>query len=63
MKRLFDRLGGFLCSVTTAQAGIDEAINAATAPIATFIGQVVFFKIPMFGAQLPVHLNVRLQRV
>jgi AGCS family alanine or glycine:cation symporter len=55
MKRLFYILGVLLCSVTTAQsAGIDEAINSATAPIATFIGQVVFFKIPIFGAQLPV---------
>jgi AGCS family alanine or glycine:cation symporter len=41
-------------SISSAQAGIDEAINSATAPIATFIGQVVFFKIPIFGAQLPV---------
>ena len=55
MKRLFYILGVLLYSVTTAQAaGIDEAINSATAPIATFIGQVVFFKIPIFGAQLPV---------
>lgn len=54
MKRLFCILGVFLCSATSAQAGIDEAINTATAPIATFIGQVVFFKIPVFGAQLPV---------
>jgi len=41
-------------SISSAQAGIDEAINTATAPIASFIGQVVFFKIPIFGAQLPV---------
>jgi len=41
-------------SISSAQAGIDEAINSATAPIASFIGQVVFFKIPIFGAQLPV---------
>jgi AGCS family alanine or glycine:cation symporter len=55
MKRLFYILGILVCSVTTAQAaGIDEAINSATAPIATFIGQVVFFKIPILGAQLPV---------
>ena len=51
----------FLCmltllvgSISSAHAGIDDAINSATAPIATFIGQVVFFKIPIFGAQLPV---------
>jgi AGCS family alanine or glycine:cation symporter len=42
-------------SISSAQAaGIDETINAATAPIATLIGQIVFFKIPVFGAQLPV---------
>ena len=35
-------------------AGIDETINAATAPIASFIGQVVFFKVPVLGAQLPL---------
>ena len=51
----------FLCmltllvgSISSAHAGIDDAINSATAPIASFIGQVVFFKIPIFGAQLPV---------
>lgn len=54
MKRLFYILGVSLCSMTAAQAGIDEAINTATAPIATLIGQIVFFKIPVFGAQLPV---------
>ena len=54
MKRLFYILGVLLCSMTAAQAGIDEAINSATAPIATLIGQIVFFKIPIFGAQLPV---------
>jgi len=42
-------------SISSAQAaGIDETINAATAPIASLIGQIVFFKIPIFGAQLPV---------
>ena len=38
----------------TASAGIDAAINEATAPIASAIGAIVFFKIPVFGAQLPV---------
>lgn len=37
-----------------AMAGIDDAINQATAPIASLIGQIVFFKIPVFGAQLPL---------
>ena len=38
----------------TALAGIDAAINEATAPIASAIGAIVFLKIPVFGAQLPV---------
>lgn len=38
----------------TASAGIDAAINDATAPIASAIGAIVFFKIPVFGAQLPL---------
>ena len=54
MKRLFTLFVLLTASVSTAQAGIDEAINSATAPIATLIGQIVFFKIPVFGAQLPV---------
>ena len=37
-----------------AYAGFDESINALTAPIAAFVGQLVFFKIPLFGAQLPL---------
>ncbi|MCP4769113.1 MAG: alanine:cation symporter family protein [Gammaproteobacteria bacterium] len=55
MRRLFCMLVLLAGSISSAQAaGIDEAINTATAPIASFIGQVVFFKIPIFGAQLPV---------
>ncbi len=54
MKHLFYTLALIATSVSNAQAGIDEAINNATAPIATLIGQIVFFKIPIFGAQLPV---------
>jgi AGCS family alanine or glycine:cation symporter len=37
-----------------AEKGIDATINAITAPVAALVGQVVFFKIPVFGAQLPV---------
>ncbi|WP_412554332.1 alanine/glycine:cation symporter family protein [Shimia sp. MIT1388] len=37
-----------------AHAGIDETINNFTAPIASFIGSVVFFKIPVAGANLPL---------
>ncbi|MDC1287248.1 alanine:cation symporter family protein [Gammaproteobacteria bacterium] len=54
MKRFFSLVTLLLGSISTAHAGIDDAINSATAPIASFIGQVVFFKIPIFGAQLPV---------
>ena len=54
MKNLFCTLALIATSVSNAQAGIDDAINDATAPIATLIGQIVFFKVPIFGAQLPV---------
>jgi len=40
--------------VTPAMAGIDETINSMTAPIAVWVGNVVFFKIPVFGANLPL---------
>ncbi|HUV23702.1 MAG TPA: alanine/glycine:cation symporter family protein [Gammaproteobacteria bacterium] len=54
MKRFMGMLVLLAGSHSSAQAGIDDAINSATAPIATLIGQIVFFKIPIFGAQLPV---------
>ena len=54
MKNLFCTLALIATSVSNAQAGIDDAINDATAPIATLIGQIVFFKVLIFGAQLPV---------
>ncbi len=54
MRRFFSMLALLGAPISLAQAGIDDAINSATAPIATFIGQVVFFKIPIFGAQLPM---------
>jgi AGCS family alanine or glycine:cation symporter len=54
MKRFICMLALLAGFHSSAQAGIDDAINSATAPIASFIGQVVFFKIPIFGAQLPV---------
>ena len=34
---------------TPALAGIDETINSITAPIAVWVGAVVFFKIPLFA--------------
>jgi AGCS family alanine or glycine:cation symporter len=37
-----------------AHAGIDETINSITAPAAVWFGKVVFFKIPIFGANLPL---------
>ena len=40
--------------VSSVFAGIDEVINAATAPIATMVGNIVFFKISLFGVQLPL---------
>ena len=43
-----------LLPVTASIAGIDDSINAITAPVATLVGQIVFFKIPVFGAQLPL---------
>ena len=54
MRHLIVAFGLLFGFMTSAQAGIDESINAATAPIATLVGQIVFFKIPVFGAQLPV---------
>lgn len=43
-----------LATATAHAAGIDETINTATAPIAAWVGKIVFFKIPVFGAQLPL---------
>ncbi len=55
MKRIIMGLTAFLIlSDGALAAGIDESINNATAPIAALIGQIVFFKIPIFGANLPV---------
>ena len=46
---------GMSTEVALAQeTGIDATINAITAPIATMVGNIVFFKIPVFGAQLPL---------
>ena len=54
MSRLFLALNLIVLSMTNAQAGIDEVINNATAPIAELIGKIVFFKIPIGDANLPV---------
>ena len=39
---------------SSAFAGIDETINAITAPIADVINAIVFYKITVFGAPLPL---------
>ena len=54
MNRLLTVLGLMIMMTAPAFAGIDETINAATAPIATAIGQIVFFKISIFDAKLPL---------
>ncbi len=55
MNRLVISLTMLLFSIVpAAAAGVDETINAFTAPIAAVIGQIVFFKVPLFGAQLPL---------
>jgi len=55
MARLTLALAVMLLSTQMAlAAGFDDTINAATAPIATAIGALVFFKVPVFGAQLPL---------
>ena len=43
-----------LASASAHAAGIDETINTVTAPFAVWFGKLVFFKIPVFGAQLPL---------
>ncbi|MFK7762664.1 MAG: alanine/glycine:cation symporter family protein [Roseobacter sp.] len=54
MMRLFGPVFAFLLYALPAQASIDETINALTAPIASALGGFVFFKIPFFGAELPL---------
>lgn len=43
-----------LAGSQAAFAGIDDTINDITAPIASAVGALVFFKIPVFGAELPL---------
>ena len=53
MRRLLSAV--LLLFAAPAQAaGIDETINNATAPVAVAIGKIVFFKVPVFGAELPL---------
>ena len=54
MKRLYLTLTAWLIFTLPAMAGIDDTINEITKPIAKIVGQIVFFKIPLFGAELPL---------
>jgi len=54
MFRIFISLITLFALTIPAQAGIDDAINSITAPVAGLIGQLVFFKITLFGAKLPL---------
>lgn len=54
MRRLLLGLFSLFFIMSNAHASVDETINAFTKPIAEFIGSVVFFKIPIAGAELPV---------
>ena len=59
MKRLMPLALFFSMLATSAYAStdatsIDAKINALTEPAAVWVGKVVFFKIPLFGAELPV---------
>jgi AGCS family alanine or glycine:cation symporter len=54
MYRIFFGLIFVLIAPQIAFAGIDESINSITAPIATLVGELVFFKITVFGAKLPL---------
>ncbi len=44
----------FLPIQAVQAAGIDETINEITAPIAQWIGSIVFFKISVAGAEMPL---------
>ncbi|MEE9302861.1 MAG: alanine/glycine:cation symporter family protein [Thiotrichaceae bacterium] len=54
MKRLLILISFMVIPISTTYAGIDDVINSVTAPLADLIKQIVFFKIPVFGAELPV---------
>lgn len=51
---VFSALAFVLFPAMAYASGIDAAINELTKPLASVIGQIVFFKIPVFGAQLPL---------
>lgn len=54
MKKLLLLISFMLTPISSVYASVDDAINSMTAPLADLIKQIVFFKIPIFGAELPV---------
>ncbi len=54
MSRLLLAFSSIFFVLNNAYAGIDEAINSATAPIAELIGEIVFFRISIGDASLPL---------
>ncbi|MCZ6831295.1 MAG: amino acid carrier protein [Gammaproteobacteria bacterium] len=44
----------FPSAFADAPKGIDEFVNAAIQPLTVVISSVIFFKVPLFGAQLPL---------
>jgi len=52
--RFLITFSAFAVAASPVFAGIDDTINSITAPIASLIGDIVFFSIPVFGAQLPL---------
>jgi AGCS family alanine or glycine:cation symporter len=54
MIRIFISIIALMALTLPAQAGVDDVINSITAPIASVVGDIVFFKIPIFGAKLPL---------
>lgn len=54
MRVLWTVLAAVLLAATPAFAGVDEMINEAFAPVASSVSSVVFFKVHVFGADLPL---------
>lgn len=45
---------GLLPGVAQAAEGIDDLINNAVAPLTAFVSKVIFYSVPVFGADLPL---------
>lgn len=54
LSKLLGAVFALLLMPFTAQASIDEAINNAVAPVANAVSSVIFFSVPVAGAQLPL---------